>query len=51
MAKRYLYKDGNRTSDYIVGELLRLKWHVEYKIISSIYNPLKDITTIKLERI
>jgi hypothetical protein len=51
MKNKYLYKDGNRTEDYKSNELLSMKWHIEYKIISSIYNAVKDQTTIKLERL
>lgn len=45
---RYIYKIGNRTDDYKVGELLRMKWHKLYKIIKVTYNYQKDQTSIKL---
>ncbi len=48
--KRYLKKWGDRRDDYIPGESLRLRWHIEWIIVSVKYNPITNITTIALTR-
>ncbi len=50
-AKRYMRKSGDRRDCYEVGCIVRVKWHIAYRVLKVKYNADKDITTLVLEKI
>jgi len=48
---KYIYKYGDVTDLYIVGENVRMKWHHLWCIMKVKYDARKNITSIKLRRV
>jgi len=48
---KYLKREWDARGEYEVGGTVTFKWHVPWRIEKVVYNPVMDITHIRLRRI